>query len=211
MTFDQSPNAVQAAAFFAEDTTGFVVTVLHEEGEYRHLRFQAPGTRQESTDIHTAPGMVFTSGSMADGWMFERGLGFFEGKGPNLSYWGEKLTRNLRWTHKEFSPAILRASLAELVDEHINDLPEHVHDAFRTEVAELADEIVADAADVNLARQRVGEFRFEYDRSDLAFYSDELDVEDYSYHYVWACLVLNTVANWLRDRGTRIRRPEVTA
>jgi hypothetical protein len=210
-----SPAQTQATEHFEKDTEGFVLTVLHEAGEYRHLRFGKPGERWGSTDIHTWPHGVATSGDMADGWVFERGLGFFGGKGPNLSYWREKLARTVRGSESEFSGAALRATLAEQAEQY--DVPEWCATAFAEALDELASEIEASHADITAAQTALAEFVFEYADDghgdvDLRF-SDtyEMDVEDYSFHFVWVCLVLNTVARWLDAGDERVIRTEPVA
>lgn len=196
------------AGQFSKDTEGFVLIVLHEDGEYRHLRFQRPGERWGSTDIHTWPGGLTTSGDMADGWMFERGLGFFAGT-PNLHYWQEKLSSRCRAASKEFSEATLRSELALAVSDF--DVPEQHREALEAEAGELISSICSDHADTNAALEEISEFVFEYDdggdRVDVRFLDPyELGVEDYTYHFVWACHVLSTAARWLAKGDERVVR-----
>lgn len=201
-------NAELVAAQFAKDTEGFVLIVLHEEGEYRHLRFQKPGERWGSTDVHTWPGGVVTSGDMADGWMFQRGLGFFANR-VNLSYWKEKLAPSCRATVKEFSEVTLRAELASAVKDL--DVPESLRDDLEEDVTHLIDSILAEHADTNAALEQISDFTFEKEGPDcleavnLSFGDPyELDIEDYTWHYVWATHVLHTAAAWLTSSDTRV-------
>lgn len=196
---------------FAEDTADFALTVLHEEGEYRHLRFGKPGERWGSTDIHTWPHGLTTAGDMADGWMFERGLGFFGGN-VNLPYWHEKLTPAGRRAAKEFDAHALREALAqEAVD---LDVPEEHRAALADALSQLADEITVENADTMAALAAVEGFTFECEDEDGldldVRISDpyELDVEDYTYHFVWACHVLATASAWLRHGDSRVIYPQ---
>lgn len=194
---------------FPKDTEGFILTVLHEEGHYRHLRFQRPGQRWGSTDIHTWPGGVVTSGDMADGWMFERGLGFFAGP-PNLHYWHEKLARSGRKVAKEFSASAARSELVSAAADL--DVPDSAREALATEVEDLIEEITGAYAETNAALERVSGFTFECEDEDGVdvdvTFSDpyEMDVEDYTYHFVWACHVLSTAARWLASEDERVVR-----
>lgn len=209
-TVERKPARERAAEQFAKDTEGFVLTVLHEEGEYRHLRFQRPGERWGSTDIHTWPGGLTTAGDMADGWMFERPLGFFAGK-PNLSYWQEKLTPAGRRASKEFSIDALRQSVTEAAAEL--DVPGH----FATELAEDIETLIRDIecehADTNAAIAEISRFVFECedeDGLDVDFqFTDayELEIDDFAFMYVWATWVLSTAAQWIRDNDERVVRP----
>lgn len=55
---------------FTEQTSDHELVVIHDDGLYRHLRVQAPGTRMWSWDVTTWPNHLATSGDIADGFMF---------------------------------------------------------------------------------------------------------------------------------------------
>lgn len=83
--------------------------VLHDEGLYRHLRFQCPGTSIWHWDIITWPGSLAIRGDIGEGFIFTRDtdmLRFFDSGQPdgwiNTSYWAEKLDRGSR-SVREFS------------------------------------------------------------------------------------------------------------
>lgn len=71
MSKPTNPHA-KAWASFVNETKEHALTVLHDDGLYRHLRVQAPGTRMWSWDVTTWPGHLATSGDIADGQMFTR-------------------------------------------------------------------------------------------------------------------------------------------
>jgi len=198
------PARVRAAEQFAKDTEGFTVQVLHEDGDYRHIRFGKPGERWGSTDIHTWPGGLVTAGDMADGWMFERGLGFFAGK-PNLHYWQEKLSPRCRDASKEFSIETLRESVADAAADL--DVPEQFRGVLNGELRDLLYSIEWGHADTAAAISELEGFTFACENEDgtgdldIRFIEPwEMDVEDYTYHFVWACHVLSTVARHLAER-----------
>lgn len=110
---------------FESETTEHRMTVLHDDGVYRHLRFAKPGTGMWSWSIVTWPGHLAVSGDIGDGWMFQREndmLGFFGRNGHtagiNPSYWSEKLPTHMRDAAKHFTAerfeAAVRAEVAEL-------------------------------------------------------------------------------------------------
>lgn len=203
-------NAEQVAERFPKDTEGFVLTVLHEQGDYRHLRFQRPGERWGSTDIHTWPGGLTTAGDMADGWMFERGLGFFNNS-VNLRYWHEKLTPAGRRAAEEFSEATLRSTLTEAGADL--DIPDQFRAEFDEELNDLIERICSGYADTSAALEQIAEFEFEWEGEhgdvDVCFTdSYELNIEDYTYHFVWALHVLSTAARWLAEDNPHVIRPE---
>lgn len=91
---------------FTKNTSDHELVVLNDEGLYRHLRVQAPGTRMWSWDIITWPGHLATAGDVADGFMFTRTTDmleffdrpdhlrhFYSDGAPSIDvrYWAEKL------------------------------------------------------------------------------------------------------------------------
>lgn len=124
----------EAYAGFLRETQGHRLTVLHEDGVYRHLRVQAPGTRMWSWDITTWPGHLATSGDIADGHMFAREydmLDFFASAGrgddgyysdgaPSIDvrYWAEKLCGGRSHDVKSFSEREFLSQVRDHLDEH---------------------------------------------------------------------------------------------
>lgn len=206
-----SPNEALVIGRFAKDTEGFVLTVLHEAGDYRHLRFQRPGERWGSTDIHTWPEGLTTAGDMSSGWMFERSLGFFQGR-PNLHYWQEKLDPSGRRASEEFSAAVTRDSILSAADEF--EIPDDFRADLVRELRALADEVENEHADVAAAVDHIASFVFECEDEDgndldVRFVDAwEANVTDYCFHFIWACNVLSTAARWLRDEDARVIRKQ---
>ena len=208
-------SAERVAERFPQDTEGFVLTVLHEQGEYRHLRFGKSGERWGSTDIHTWPGGLTTSGDMADGWTFQRSLNFFNNP-VNLHYWHEKLTPAGRKLAQEFSEVTLRSELTSAGADL--EIPERFRDAFDEELGDLIESILTDHAGTGAALAKIADFTFECESDDgsydldVKFYDPyELNIEDYDYHFVWALHVLSAAARWLAEGGSRVIRPEAAA
>lgn len=84
-------NKAQLIRHFNDDTAEHVMTTLHEEGLYRHLRFQTPGTGFTWFDILTWPGNLTITGDMGT-YTFARiedMFKFFTGH-INNGYWAEK-------------------------------------------------------------------------------------------------------------------------
>lgn len=99
-----------------ENVAGHQLTVLHDDGLYKHLRMAESGTRMWSWEMVTWPGHLATSGDIGDGYTFSRELdmiGFFKLAGrkeayysdgaPSIDfrYWAEKLQRDQRKTVRE--------------------------------------------------------------------------------------------------------------
>jgi len=93
---------------FIKQTQDHELKVISDNGLYKHLRIQAPGTRMWSWDIVTWPGYLATSGDIADGYMFNRerdmieffniggrhGESYYSDGAPSIDirYWAEKLS-----------------------------------------------------------------------------------------------------------------------
>ena len=82
---------------FLQQTKNHRLTVIRDDGLYRHLHLGKPGTRYESWDIVTWPGYLAMVGDMGD-WVFERDddmFVFFRSKAEqfiiNPRYLAEKL------------------------------------------------------------------------------------------------------------------------
>lgn len=95
-------------AQFLREVKAHKLTIVREDGLYRHLRVAIPGTSMESWNIHTWPGYLAMVGDMGD-WVFQRTkdmLCFFRRDGESLrinpSYWAEKLQASERGGWEKF-------------------------------------------------------------------------------------------------------------
>ncbi|WP_181273659.1 hypothetical protein [Brevibacterium oceani] len=122
----------QTYANFLKNTEEHVLNVIHNDGLYRHLRFQEPGTRMWSMDLVTWPGHLATSGDIGEGLVFSREedmIGFFASAGkvdghysdgaPSIDfrYWAEKIQGrglvDVRKYDAEFFLQLVREHLEE--------------------------------------------------------------------------------------------------
>lgn len=93
----RDPYARQRELFISE-TRDHQMRILHDDGLYRHIRFQEPGTGIWHWDLITWPGSLAIRGDIGEGHIFTRTddmLKFFDhGQGEhqiNAGYWAEKL------------------------------------------------------------------------------------------------------------------------
>ena len=80
---------------FLRDVDHHNMSVMHESGVYRHLRFRQPDTGNMWFDLVTWPGFLTISGDMGT-WTFARLPDMFEFFRDsklriNCDYWAEKL------------------------------------------------------------------------------------------------------------------------
>ncbi|MGP9725420.1 hypothetical protein ACT3SZ_15525 [Corynebacterium sp. AOP40-9SA-29] len=119
---------------FAAATKNHELTILHDDGLYRHCRMAQPGTGIWSWNIITWPGHLAITGDIGDGWTFSRLADMFDFFGPctygyyddqspfiNVGYWAEKLGQAQRTAWKKYDDEeflrIVRECVAEKVKE----------------------------------------------------------------------------------------------
>lgn len=105
----------EAKGWFDKMTTEHELTVLHDDGVYRHLKFAAQGTSIWRFDLVTWPGHLAVSGDLSS-YTFSRThdmLQFFEiGRGINPHYWSEKVIAGQDRV-REYSPEVARQFVIE--------------------------------------------------------------------------------------------------
>lgn len=206
--------AARAWKTFHEESAEHVLTVLHDDGLYRHLRMAAPGPRMWSWDIVTWPGHLATSGDIADGYTFSREpdmIGFFgqpKGLRPYFSdgapsidfrYWAEKLQGEQRDTVKEYKHELF----VEYVKETLEDEKEYGEELAQ----ERIDELVAEA--------RVAEENPLGALAWLEQYPDHFSepwdhsFRDYTFTFQLACYAVNAaVQAYLKHKDASKAEPE---
>jgi hypothetical protein len=112
------PTQKDAAEQFERNVTDHVMTVLHDDGLYRHLRFRKPGTGFYGFDLITWPGSLvvhgdtgsYTFSRITDMFeFFHRASGWNHGS-INPHYWAEK-TPDCGRSVRTYSEDVLRAGL----------------------------------------------------------------------------------------------------
>lgn len=182
-------------ARFGRDTAGHAMTVLHDAGLYRHVRFAKPGSSIYWFDLITVPGALIFQGD-GGSFVFRRTddmFAFFRASAYrgeiNPGYWAEKLT--------DGGECRVRVYDEELLREHINSaMPEEGNPGLTAAVQkEILDELTGiESLDCQLVR----DFAYWADPSDFPTWSlgqPDFQFEDYSqwrirdYHwwYLWAC------------------------
>jgi hypothetical protein len=119
---------------FAGDAAWHQMTVLHDDGLYRHLRFarsQVLGPVHVHTgmyyfDLITWPGFLTIVGDFGPSFVFSRErdmFGFFRGPDINPGYWAEKLTSG-RAAAKTFAEEKTLRTLVGMYTEYGQHLPD---------------------------------------------------------------------------------------
>lgn len=178
----------ETAEVFALNVAEHQMTVLHEDGLYRHIRFARPGTGMYRFDLVTWPGYLAIAGDM-DSYTFTRVTDMFEffraASGWNHSrinpgYWAEKVTDGRERAHRYSEDRF-----AQLVKETFVDVvrngraPAGLGKAVREEIL--------DAYDIGWesgAREALEAFEFKGFRFRDIW---DWDFSDWDWHYLYAC------------------------
>ena len=131
---------VDAATRFKRDVAKHEMTVLHDDGLYRHLRFARPkpASFMYWFDLITWPGSLTIRGDIGESYTFSRlpdMFEFFRGKDINPHYWSEKLDGG-RDSAKEYSEEKFRQLVVEYFVDSVRsgDTPRGLGKAVREEI-----------------------------------------------------------------------------
>jgi hypothetical protein len=191
------------SARFAREVAQHEMTIAHDDGLYRHLKFRHTGKNYSGYywfDLITVPGALFFQGD-GDGFSFRRLEDMFEffrssaylGR-PNVQYWAEKLAGPTSRQVMTYKPEMLTAWVVERVrDAQSGDTLPGLADAVSERILE-AEEMTWD--DETSARRLIEDFRHyenEGDRYDPDKRPDftfgelwEVSFRDYDWWFLWA-------------------------
>lgn len=195
-------------ASFLRDVAKHEMTVIHDAGEIRHLRFGRPGDSNMHFNITAVPGYLMFTGDMG-AWSFTRlrdMFEFFRGKedGPlriNRQYWSEKLiaascsgrrdASAMEYSEHLFQSALWREALSlarRMKDSGVS--AEHRAEMLQ----ELRDVRAAGCDGEHAAHQAAHDFEYRVERYKgyawrlTDFYENNL--RTYTYHFTWACYAI---------------------
>ena len=182
----------QEAERFAKDTAEHTMTILHNDGLYRHLRFKKPGTRFYFFDLITWPGYLTIAGDMGT-YTFERVedmLTFFRGAGDiNPDYWSEKIHAGTGMNSKiamEFSEKLFKKQVTEHLTEYLerkglsSTESANLTEAVRTQILETSD-----IGHEQGARAALDDFDY-----DVFADTWDWDFSDYTVQFLWCCFAI---------------------
>jgi hypothetical protein len=181
-----------AAERFQADTADHEMTVLHDDGLYRHLRFKHPEHGFHWFDLITWPGSLAINGDMGS-YLFSRDpdmFEFFRGHRANLGYWAEKLRAPRAddvevYSENKFREHVMDA--AKESEEYYPGLTEAAEEYFFGEYAEWNTKIEG------AALAALDRFYFNHpsaqDDMDPFTFSDtfEWNLSDWSHFFAWCC------------------------
>lgn len=165
---------------FRADIAQHEMTVLHNDGVYRHLRFKRPDTFMYHFDVVTWPGYLTITGDM-DTFTFARLEDMFEffrsGTGINPGYWGEKVKAG---AYKRYDEDYAHQASVE----HLDEWAEHEEPEAAAYKRQLLQELIAGS-------EGQGESDFRYGLSRIGEpYGDwwwEADLHPHTFQFLWCC------------------------
>lgn len=187
---------------FTKDTAEHQLTVLRDDGLYRHLRFKAPSTGFYWFDLITWPGSLTINGDMGT-HVFSRveDMFTFFRSGPDINpgYWSEKA----RATNgiKTYSEDLFKQLVTEHADQHAEEMDDEDRERFLTAVREQILEC-GETYYEHGAREALDEFRFSRQaptvggralghRRQMEFTDTwEWDLTDYTHQFLWCCFAI---------------------
>lgn len=180
---------------FLKDVADHHMTVLRDDGVYRHVRFAKPGTYNMQFDLVTWPGYLSYSGDMGC-FVFSRLQDMFEffrcrpegtGLYINLSYWAEKLQATDKPDgHREYSADKFRGYVIDQCRQFRHEMNRSEFRSFREAVE---DEVLSAADDGEDAAYRALR-DFEHDRR--AWFQDSWEAIflEYTSRFTWCCYAM---------------------
>lgn len=175
-----------AARQFVAEVRDHEMTILHDDGVYRHVRFAKPGTGLWSWSLTTWPGHLHIGGDL-ESFTFAREHDMFEffnwGRGINPHYWAEKITnRAASQATRMFSTEKATSATVQefLALRHYVDGP--AAEAWDDLRYRVLDEI--QNFDESLFQDAV--YRWSYDGFEFTD-TYEWDTQDWDHHYLIAC------------------------
>ncbi len=171
---------------FAKETAEHVMSVLHDDGLYRHLRFRAPESSFYWFDLVTWPGHLAVGGDV-DWFVFSRVEDMFtffrrngNDHGINPDYWSEKLQDGRERAMQHSETVFKEAVMEELKRRPVPNLTDEQREARRELLERIAD---GDGQWAETAREMVA------DAEQAGLMSDawELSFKDWDWSFLWCC------------------------
>lgn len=201
MSIETLTREQEIAERFASDTAGHRLTVLHDDGLYRHIRFSSNprGYGEYWFDLITWPGCLTVRGDYGEAYTFTRlpdMFEFFRSKRGRINpyYWSEKLDGH-RQSAKTYSEDAFRQIVRELFVSaaQCEGVPPGTGKAVRAEILDQ------DLFDEGEARKLLESFEYE----GFGFGETwEFTFTDYERDFLWACHAIV----WGIARYDRVRR-----
>jgi len=196
---------------FERDVAEHQMTVLHEDGVYRHIRFRRPDSSSMHFDLITYPSYLVYSGDMGC-YVFSRLTDMFEffrtdrlhRKDPsklyiNRGYWSEKLQAVDGSRRGGNATEFCEEKFTRVINEYrvnwIREGRESLTKVQRRELWEAVDDDVLRYLDEgeHSVYPRANDFSWSVGRDTHHYHFADLwehDFTDYTFHFTWCCYAI---------------------
>ena len=214
----------QIAEKFARDTTEHTLTVLHDDGLYRHLRCAKPGTSIWFFEVVTWPGALVVRGDFGPARVFRRlddMFAFFRSDAGriNPTYWSEKLDGGSRASAVEHSEDVARSRITECLDEYEADTYPHLLDRYKQRVIPTKPTPPTRVRELVAEYDEGGDFAYPDRARDLLRELEQLgvtadtwewDLRDWDWTFLWACHAIVWAIGQYDKAAATVELPGVT-
>jgi hypothetical protein len=182
------PLRPRVLARFESETAEHQLTILRDDGLYRHLRCQAPGTWIYGFDVVTWPGYLAIVGDAGD-YVFSRlrdMFEFFEGSGRvNPDYWSEKLQAPRPAGAESYSHDRLRERVLQWGRSRVELDELYPYDGYAIYPALMVEALEREILYGWTHSEHEGRERL----VDIEEYTDcwEWDLREYDHQFLWCC------------------------
>lgn len=174
---------------FERETAGHEMEVIRDDGLYRHVRFQKPGTMIYHYDLVTWPGYLAIVGDCGD-YVFSRITDMFDfftdhGHGINPQYWSEKLQAPKGDAAQKYSYDVFVAR----VKDWLKDINEY-GDVDPDDMAGLrlaVDEQLLSSDDARHSEDAAFMLLRDFDHKGRYIDAWEWSLRDYDWSFLWCC------------------------
>lgn len=168
---------------FSKDTATHEMTVIRDDGVYRHLRFKRPSSSAYYFDLVTWPCFLAITGDMGEN-MFSRTKDMFEffRDGMNPSYWSEKILPNGCDSVKEWDSGLFNEAINKLLNNRLGD-----GDLDEENAEELKDNVNTFLLNPEDEHDAISKLREWNDENLYIELCDFPSNKVYTFHYVWRC------------------------
>lgn len=181
-----------ATEYFLPDIAAHKMSVIRDDGVYRHIRFNRPGTMCMHFDILTWPGYLCFTGDMGT-YVFSRlpdMMDFFRrDKGRerfriDFRYWAEKVQADDKHGRiKEWSADKFKAEVKAYFDEYADDLM--LPDERKSELwDDIYDRVISPADE---SEHHAWTALHEFEHEGFQFVDWESDCKVWSHRFLWCC------------------------
>lgn len=202
---------------FLKDVDRHKMTILRDDGLYRHVRFGRPGTRIMQFDLITWPGYLAYCGDMGE-YVFTRLKDMFEffrkpdaRSGVDLQYWAEKCRAVDHVSGiKKYDPDVARKVIIEWMESwmHEQDVEEGEEEGtyiVPAELYEVRDAVIDDVLScVENGEHDLRETIRNFECNGFEFRDFwEADLTEYTVRFVWCCYALVWgIAQYDKEKAT---------